>query len=102
MGLSEKAKKVLKQLGLSDFMVTSEGNSLYHNVSHLYDETIFELYIPEQDNHIGGQERDALNSSRIYGFLHLASGLRCEYRIHELSSTVDIYELHRLFVVTKN
>lgn len=73
-----------------------------YNLSQLYDKTVFVFYSPEWYRHNKElQENDELYGFDTTVFLHLATGLRLEYHIHE-SYVGEEYKLSRIFVVTND
>ncbi len=101
MPLHDNANNILMKIGLSGFMVSLRDHAYYHDVSILYDQSVFKFYTPSwyrQSNHI--KELDEVYRISTTVFLHLYSGLRCEYDIHEYYFEGEEYKLSDLFVFT--
>ena len=100
MSLTEKVNDILKPLGLAAHMETLPESPHFFDVDHLYNQSVFKFYSPSlYRNNKGLKEMDEIYRFDTTVFLHLSSGIRCEYNIHE-NYLGEEYKLGKLFVIS--
>ncbi len=104
MPTKAKQDKILSSLALATHMVTETDSPYYRETKHLYDNSLFLSY---SSHRYRNRQKDRKEMDEIYRFgttvfLHLLSGLRCEYSIHEFYYGGEEYKLNKLFVITND
>ena len=104
MSSKGKQDKILSPLALAAHMVTETDSPYYWETKHLYDNSLFLSYSSHlyKNREKGRKEMDDIYRFGTTVFLHLLSGLRCEYSIHEFYFGGEEYKLNKLFVITKD
>ena len=83
-------------------MDTMPNSENYFDVKQMYNSSVFKFYSPSSyrsNNEL--KEKDEIYNMSTTVFLHLSSGIRFEYHIHE-SYFGEEYKLGKLFVITSN
>lgn len=100
--LPENINDILKPLNIRAHMDTMPNSENYFDTDELYNNSVFKFYSPSSyRSNATLKETDEIYSMATTVFLHLSSGIRCEYHIHE-SYFGEEYKLGKLFVITSN
>lgn len=100
VNLPENINDILKPLQIAAHMDTRPNNENYFYVKVLYNTFYFKLYSPfsyQSNNQL--KEMDEIYKMDTTVFLHISTGIRCEYHIHEDYSGEE-YKLGSIFVIT--
>lgn len=101
MSYTEKANEILKPLGLASHMETVRDSPHFFDLGHLYHSGDFKWYTPNwYRNDEKLKESDEIYRFSTSVYLHLPSGIRMEYHIHEYYFEGEEYKLGKLFVIT--
>src|SRR5437870_1629664 len=103
MEFTEKLQQVLQAIQLKREFVTNPGSTDYYNVDQLFYSPVFKYYLPANyRNNTSLVEMDEVHGFSTGVFLHIPTGIRCQYEIHETHSNGDVYKLSRIFVITSD